>query len=180
MKLLSMRFEDFIWPYNPRSFEATMKRRIAVHKVPFGKDILQNMGREHRVFRGEGEFAGSGAYGVYKRLEKYFVNGGSGVMYHPVWGAHQVIFAALSLQQEPMENYVRYSFEFWEDDFDEEVPKNLKNGTENKKKIVYTVVGGDTLWGIAAKANKSIAEIVEKNPQIKNINAINVGDKVYL
>ena len=46
--------------------------------------------------------------------------------------------------------------------------------------IVYYVKKGDTLSKIAKEHNMSLAKLVSYNPQIKDINKINVGDKIYL
>ena len=45
---------------------------------------------------------------------------------------------------------------------------------------IYYVKSGDTLSKIAEANGMSLAKLVSLNPQIKNINLIHVGDKVYL
>jgi LysM repeat protein len=45
---------------------------------------------------------------------------------------------------------------------------------------VYYVKKGDTLSGIAKKNGMSLAKLVSYNPQIKDINKINIGQKIYL
>lgn len=47
-------------------------------------------------------------------------------------------------------------------------------------KSVYFVKKGDTLSQIAYANNMTLARLVSYNPQIKDINKINVGDKIYL
>lgn len=44
----------------------------------------------------------------------------------------------------------------------------------------YYVKKGDTLSGIAKMNDLTLAELVSYNPQIKDINKIHIGDKVYL
>ncbi|MCD8325409.1 MAG: LysM peptidoglycan-binding domain-containing protein [Lachnospiraceae bacterium] len=44
----------------------------------------------------------------------------------------------------------------------------------------YTVVKGDTLSEIAVENGLTLAEIVEKNPQISNIDLIYPGDQINL
>ncbi|NER40313.1 LysM peptidoglycan-binding domain-containing protein [Bacillus megaterium NBRC 15308 = ATCC 14581] len=36
----------------------------------------------------------------------------------------------------------------------------------------YTVKSGDTFWKIADKTQTGISEIIEANPQVKNVNLI--------
>ncbi|HEX9045312.1 MAG TPA: LysM peptidoglycan-binding domain-containing protein [Candidatus Limnocylindrales bacterium] len=46
--------------------------------------------------------------------------------------------------------------------------------------IVYTVKDGDTLSRIAAKYKTTIADIIAANPQIKNPNALAIGDQITI
>ena len=46
--------------------------------------------------------------------------------------------------------------------------------------VVYYVKSGDTLSSIASNHGMSLAKLVSYNPQIKNINLIKVGEKIYL
>lgn len=57
-----------------------------------------------------------------------------------------------------------------------ETPTEEPKPTQN----VYYVKRGDTLSGIAKANGMSLAKIVSLNPQIKDINKINVGEKIYL
>ena len=64
--------------------------------------------------------------------------------------------------------------------YDEGVPTVPEIPKENTSKSVYYVKKGDTLSSIAYAHNMSLAKLVSYNPQIKDINKINVGDKIYL
>ena len=54
--LSAMRYKEFTWPHNPRTYTIEYQRSMAVNKVPFGRYHLQDLGPTRRVMRGEGEF----------------------------------------------------------------------------------------------------------------------------
>ena len=54
--MLRMRFGSFVWPNNPRTYTISCKRQTAVHKVPMGGFVVQDLGRTATVMKGEGEF----------------------------------------------------------------------------------------------------------------------------
>ena len=114
MNLAPMRYKDYVWPHNPETYTISFKRQVAVAKVPFGRYGMQDLGMSYRVMEGEGVFAGKGAYDEFKKLASVFCRGGPGLLIHPVWQASQAYFVLLELAQQPLENYVRYRFAFWE------------------------------------------------------------------
>lgn len=189
MKLSSMRFKDYVWPHNPRTYEICYQRDVAVHRVPFGNYILQGMGRRQRVLRGNGEFVGQGAYAEFKKLATVFYDPTPGVLIHPLWDTAKAYFVSLRLDQEPTEDYVSYSFEFWEcyDLYSSEL-KLLSAApaaaavsaapVSASDEEYYTAVWGDCLWSIANAHSLSLAGLLALNPQIKNPNVLYVGDRV--
>ncbi len=52
------------------------------------------------------------------------------------------------------------------------------NSTKNSGKATYSVKSGDTLSQISKKIGQSVSGIMANNPQIKDANKINVGDKI--
>lgn len=72
MILAPMRFKSFVWPHNPRVYSIAYERKMAVHKIPFGRHYLQSLGQTRRVLRGEGEFVGEHAYDTFKELATVF------------------------------------------------------------------------------------------------------------
>ena len=187
MKLSSMRFKDYVWPHNPRTYEIGYQRDVAAHRVPFGEYVLQEMGRRHRVLRGEGEFVGSGAYAEFKKLATVFYDPAPGTLIHPLWDAAKAYFVALRLNQEPTEDYVSYSFEFWEcsDAHDTglqqiskvDADENLSEAKRQEEEY-YTAVWGDCPLAIANRYGLTMSELLQLNPGIKNPNVLYVGDRV--
>lgn len=189
MQLTPMRYKDYTWPHNPATYSITYERQVAVHKVPFGRYYMQDLGMGCRVMRGQGEFAGKGAYDEFKKLATVFYGGGPGMLTHPVWQIANAYFTSLKLEQEPLPDFVRYSFEFREryDGYSEEMSSldtageaaaRTAGGTGQEN--ICTVVSGDTLWGIAQRYNVTLEELMRANPGIKNPNLIRIGDKVVI
>lgn len=187
MILSPMRFGDYVWPHNPRVYEIEYKRRIVCHKVPFGLYTLDDLGRDQRVLRGEGEFVGEDAYDEFKKLACTFYAKAPKTLVHPVWQNALAWMVKLKLRQEPREDYVAYEFEFWEcyDGYELTAKEIVKAASESKasqveKKTEYVVKRGDTLWGIANSNGMTLNALIARNPQIRNPNLIYVGDVVYL
>ena len=131
---------------------------------------------------------------MFISLEQVFLQGGSGVLVHPVWPAARAYFVSLELTEEPLPDYVQYSFEFWEDwngyaggltEVDTEsasIQKNTAaaNSELSADTVVYSVRKGDTLWCIAKRYGVSLTVLIAANPQIKNPNLIYPGDRVNI
>lgn len=206
MNLSPMRFKDFVWPHNPQIYSITYERKMATNKIPFGRHYLQSLGQTRRVFRGEGEFVGEGAYDKFKQLATVFYEETPGALIHPVWVATTAWFVGLKLEQEPRSDYVRYSFEFWEvingisttlttysvtkqgvstgtsqSGGTEESEKETQDTTSvsaAQEQVWHTVVKGESLWVIAKRYDTTVSALLELNPSIRNPNLILVGQKV--
>ncbi|MCM1149911.1 MAG: LysM peptidoglycan-binding domain-containing protein [Butyricicoccus sp.] len=171
------------------------KKEIVSHRVPFGLYTLQNMGRQHRVFRGEGEFAGEDAYTQFRRLATVFYDANPGTLTHPLWDTTTAYFAALGLRQEPTRDYVSYDFEFWEcyggygsglstpGVLQTKDVSALTGGGESGAASLaryYTVSYGESLWTVAEKNGLEPGKLLALNPQIKNLNQISAGQRLRI
>lgn len=189
MILSPMRFKSFVWPHNPRVYSITYERKIAVHKIPFGRHYLQSLGQGRRVLKGEGEFVGEGAYDKFKELATVFYEESPGVLVHPIWMTTTAWFAALELRQAPRRDYVAYSFEFWEvvggGNSTALTVRPVEQGGAGEgaaaqQGVWHTVVRGDTLWALARRYGVALDQIVALNPGIRNPNLIFPGQKVRI
>ena len=191
MRLTSMRFKNFTWPHNPEVYSVEYRRRIAVHQVPFGGCVMQELGGSYRVLKGEGVFAGEGAYQRFHQLAEVFREEGPGLLVHPVWPAERAYFASLEVSEEPLPDFVRYRFEFWEDwnGYDGGLRSTSGGdssgggqtaGESAQSARVHTVRKGDTLWAVAKQYGVTVQALIQANPQIKNPNLIHPGEAVNI
>lgn len=187
MELTPMQYKGYVWPHNPRTYTIRYERRVAVHKIPFGRYAMQDLGLTRRVMTGEGVFYGPGAYDEFKKLASVFYQSGPGALVHPVWQSAKAYFVDLALAQEPRKDYVRYSFTFWEDvsgDRQSLTAPAAQSPAEGAAPPAppggqyHTVAAGDTLWGIAQRYGLTLAGLMRRNPQIKNPNVIRPGQSV--
>jgi len=98
----------------------------------------------------------------------------------------------LQLTEEPLPDFVRYRFAFWEDQggYKAGLTEIAAGGTEEGGSAggapqstpsysgTYVVRKGDTLWGIAGRYGVALTDLISANPQIKNPNLIHIGDEV--
>ena len=194
MRLAPMRYKEFTWPHNPETYQVEHRRQVAVHKVPFGGYVLQDLGAGCRVLEGEGTFAGKDAYATFRALEQVFDQPGPGLLVHPVWPASSAYFVTLQLTEEPLPDFVRYRFAFWEDQggYKAGLTEIAAGGTEEGGSTggasqpapsysgTYVVRKGDTLWGIAGRYGVALTDLIAANPQIKNPNLIYPGETVVI
>lgn len=111
---------------------------------------------------------------------------------HPgFWPASSAHFVTLELTQEPLPDFVRYRFAFWEDQGGygaglTEIPVSEAEGdggltqTAPSYAGTYVVCKGDTLWGIAGRYGVALTDLIAANPQIKNPNLIYPGETVVI
>lgn len=173
--LAAMKYRNFVWPNNPKTFEVEYRRTLHSYKLPFSGYVVQNLGLQNKIIRGEGEFTGPEAYENFRKLAALFEENKGGKLVHPVWPTMRAYFAKLNLREEPREDYVHYSFEFWEymgnkfedmadamDDFDYDDPAASLPGLKR-----YTMAGqNDTLRTLAAKFNVTVEQMCSMNPTV--------------
>jgi len=174
--LEALKFKTFVWPHNPRSFTVEHSRKLISRKLPFGAYFIQDMGEDLCVFKGAGEFVGERAYSDFLRLAELFIEGGPGLLVHPLWPAAECYFAKLRLTQEPKENYLSYEFEFWQkSDGKKQGKVSLSLASE-----YYTVASGESIGDVVLNTGVSADEILALNPQLKNINQLSAGTKLRI
>lgn len=192
MALKKLKYKDFTWPNNPATCNIDYNKRIIAHSYP---DINgaehEELGSGPRVITGSGIFFGKGAYDTFKKLLKYFQQNTPGKLIHPIWGSINCRLTKLNTKEEPLPNYVEYTFEFIEEgyfnlvgdnDFKSNAPANKSPNSSTKK--YHIVVKGDSLWKISEKYYKTGTkwkDIANANKSlIKNPNNIKIGWKLLI
>jgi len=187
-----MSYKGYVWPHNPRTFSVSCGRDVVARRAPYGGWVLQDLGEKHRVFSGEGAFAGEDAYEQFRQLAAVFRENTAGILSHPVWGGVRARFVELKLLEEPRRDYVAYSFVFWEepasdaaallavDSASSDTVRSAASNAAETEAVYYTVVSGDTLWAIGQRSGLTVAELLALNSWIRNPNLIYPGDRVRL
>ena len=171
---MAMRYKSFIWPNDPRTYTLSCQRQTALHKIPMGGFVVQDLGRTGTVMRGEGEFFGAGAYDTFRRLLQVFQQQGPGLLLHPMWQTGRAYFTRLQLTQEPRSNYVAYAFEFCE------ASDGAQRASGAQAKGYYVMQEADTLWSVAQRYDLSVRQLLAMNPEIANPNRVRAGQKVRI
>ena len=175
----AMQYRDFVWPNNPSRFEVEYRRTLHSYKLPFSGYVVQNLGLQNKIIRGSGEFVGPEAYENFRRLAALFEENKGGKLIHPVWPTMLAYFAKLNLLQEPKEDHISYSFEFWdyigskfEDESSQMDETDYGPGYSLGVGIRFiSAEAGDTLNKISARTGVSVAALLKYNPTITEASA---------
>lgn len=188
-----MRYKNYVWPHNPRSYSITYHRRLTAREVPYGYYVLQNLGQGMRVMKGSGEFVGEGAYEEFKRLATVYYDGGEGVLVHPCWQSAMCTLRhclwrrhrGRIMWRTPLNSgkaVICMNRSCRKQQRAPRLPSGPSAGSGDGRtagQVCYhTVRKGETLWGIARRYGISLEVLLEWNPGIKNPNYITMGQKV--
>lgn len=176
--MLKMRYKGFTWPNNPKTYTISCERQTAVHKIPMGGFVVQDLGQTSTVLRGEGEFYGAGAYETYRSLLAAFSSGGAGVLVHPVWQCGAAWFTRLHLTQEPREDYVAYSFEFCEGTPMDAQGAGAAASLRSSARNYHVMQQGESAWSVCAAFGLTMQQLLAMNPGIGNPNEMTQGTAV--
>lgn len=172
---MAMRYKSFTWPNDPRTYTLSCQRQTALHKIPMGGFVVQDLGRTGTVMRGEGEFFGPNAYDSFRRLLQVFQQQDAGLLLHPMWQTGNAYFTQLRLTQEPRRDYVAYAFEFCEGS-----GGGVLSAAGAAAKGYYVMQEADTLWSVAQRYDLRMRELLAMNPEIANPNHVRAGQKVRI
>lgn len=200
IKLAPMKYKDYVWMFNPKTTTYSASKSYVQHKYPeIWLTEIEDMEANVAVISGSGEFFGPAAYLEWDKLNTVYRSHGPGVFFHPVY--KDVTLALMTKLEgivDPTGNYVSYTFEFIQHQYisDAQAVKPdpdhnvtlapLGGSTDGSSSSssgggggTYTVVDGDTLWGIAASKygdGSKYETIYDANrDQLSNPDVIQVG-----
>lgn len=110
------------------------------------------------------------------------------MLIHPVWQPSKAHFVKLELTQQPRSDYVAYRFEFWEDT-EKHAPGVYSKGAgtgasgsvgATAKASVHAVRSGETMTTIAAQHSTTAAELIKKNPAVRQPNLLRIGQEICI
>ena len=156
-----MKFAGFLWPQNPASLSVSHARQIREHTVPFGGELLQDMGRHSVVVSGEGVLKGSRAASQFAELKALHDSAAVDVL--QILGLPPIMarLTKLELIGKFNPDKIGYRFTFQED------PSVPLPAEKVQHRTVYTAAEGDNLWSIANRYHTTVEVLRKDNPQIQ-------------
>lgn len=174
MKQQLMEFAGFRWPQNPASLSVSHARQVQTQAVPYGGEILQDLGRRSIVVTGEGVLKGSRAPMQFETLRKFYETGTVDVL--RIMGLPPIMarLTKLELVGKYNPDKLGYRFTFCEDITAPLPKRTVRHGD------VYTAQEGDNLWQIANENGTTVETLQVKNPQIQWPGFLPTGMQVAL
>lgn len=161
MNVQLMEFAGFRWPQNPAALSVSHARQVKEQAVPYGGEILQDMGRRSIVVTGEGVLKGGRAPMQFETLRNFYETGTVDVL--KIMGLPPIMakLTKLELIGKFNPDKLGYRFTFCEDVTVPLPEKKVRHGG------VYTAAEGDNLWQIANEHGTTVTVLQAKNPQIQ-------------
>ena len=158
-----MSFRDFIFPVNPYIIRISHKRSVS-------DDVVNDMGLNSRIIKGEGEFFGIGAENDFCRLKEMHEKG-EGMLYVPSQKPVYAYFSELELIGRDIDGVIKYSFTFIES----REKKSIKDVAE------MISDGRHSLWDYSYISGTDIETLIELNCDIKRPDdIIQAGRRIIL
>lgn len=168
--LMTMSYKTFTFRDNPVTLTVEEERNIRETVLPFCGTSPENLGRRKRRVRGEGYFTGEDCWRQWSELQAVYCEEGPGSLRLPGQLPFLAVMDQLKLIGAAGENLVKYSFSFTE----------WESGAAYAGKGVHLAKLGESLWEYAHRFGRSIAELVEANPHIRDIACLEDGEKVMV
>lgn len=173
------RYKEYEFHINPNKFQIQRKRILKTFQPPVQTNALipkaqiQDLGFEPITVTGEGEIIGDQLMAQYTALYEVFLQSGSGLLHIPGLSPFHCFFEKLSMVGQAGPKVLTYQFLFLED-----CTKNVSDllGVRN----FYVTKRGDTLQVLALRFGMTEAELLQNNPQLDGVAALEEGIMLWL
>ena len=173
------QYKDYVFSINPNRFEIFRGRILKTFQPPIvskgttPRAMIQPIGLEPIVIKGEGELVGVNPMEEYAKLYQLFLDEKSGLLGLPNLTPFYCYFESLQLTGQAGPNVLTYQFTFLED-----CEKNKIPFTSTKS--FYISRAGDTLCLIAVKNNTTTEQLLLSNPTLQVSEELEEGTVVWL
>ena len=171
MRPVPMRFMGYTWHHNPKELSIECGKTVVKFGVPYFREMLLSFSDKLITVKGVGELYGEDCLEQYKRLQRLFEKGGTGILCLPSLPAMYACFESLRMLANDKPSVITYEFKFTQS-------KCLDVLTKVSKTVVAD--GEKTLWDIAYENNTDVHTLVEFNPHIMFINDVKEGVEVHI
>ena len=167
-----MQFAEFIWPQNPASLSVSHARQMQAYAVPYGGELLQDMGKRNIVITGEGVLKGCRAAAQFAELKA--LQDSAAVDMLCISGLPPIMarLTELELVGKFNPDKIGYRFTFQED---RSVPLPAM---KTQRRTIHTAAEGENLWAIANQYHTSVEILRRENPQIQWPGYLPAGTQV--
>ena len=167
---MNMTYKTFTFPQTPTALRISEARATREAVIPFAGTSLQDLGKKRRQVDGEGAFTGADCVETWNALQGLFAQGGEGFLFLPGHDPFLAVLDSLKLSGPPSNDAVKYSFRFIE-----ALPPEIADRAK-----VFQAAAGETLWDYARRYGVTIERLVEANPEIRDIDALEAGQEVVI
>ena len=171
MRPVPMRFMGYTWHHNPKELSIECGKTVVKFSVPYFREMLQSFSDKLITVKGVGELYGEDCLEQYKKLQKIFEKGGTGILCLPSLPAMYACFESLKMLANDKPSVITYEFKFTQ--------SKLKNSLTKVSKTVVAD-GEKPLWDIACENNTDVETLTKLNPHIMFLNDVKEGVEVKI
>lgn len=168
--LWKMSFGEFQFPQNPVKLTIEDEMELSEQVLPYTGTRVQAVAQKKRRASGEAYLTGEDCWQQWEKLQTLYRKKKADTLCLPGQQPFSALFTRLKLLGAAGENLIQYGFTFVECTDVEEI---LFGG-------VFSAQAGESLWDYAERFSKSVDELVQANPQIRDIACLSAGERVVI
>lgn len=168
--LMAMSYKTFFFRDNPVSLSVEEEKNVKEILLPFCEAGAEELGSKKRRVRGEGYLTGTDCWQQWNALQEVYREAGPGSLRLPGQLPFLAVMEKLQLIGAAGENLLKYAFSFVE----------WESGKAYSGRGIHRAEEGESLWDYAYRFGRTVEELVEANPQIRDIACLACGEKVVV